>query len=683
MGYIGRDNRLTTFTKQSITANGILTDFTLEQGVGDSSSILVSVGGIVQQPDVAYSATGKTLSFTSAPGIGTTVWVVYLGKELHSTYNISVSANADSQIGVGNGTTTPFTLSHSVTNPQSIIVTLNGVAQEPTTDFTVSGTTLTFTTAPDATSDIMVYFLELETAADYIHDGSITTASFAASDTMPAWNGSALTNLTAGNLTGALPALDGSALTDIPYPIIKSSVDPTVNENPGNGLGTLFLNHTTGNMWALTNATTDQNVWTNVGSGTGHVENTNPTEANNPGPFTWNESTSEQVTFAGATDPDSGGSVTHYKVDNITPNTYLSVSVEEVAAGQPHTFVVSDVPSNQNVTFRVRAKDNDGGYSSGITVSATLLDMVYTVATSTNSTNANGVTVGDYKVHTFVGNGTFTVSQIGTDANIDYLVVAGGGAGGNSIGGGGGAGGLRNSFNNETSGGGGSSETAITGTAQTYQILVGAGGVRGSANATSSKITPTSGSIITTVGGGNGGDYDNNPGTSGGSGGGGNGSGAGGNGEPNQGYRGGLAPLGGAERASGGGGAGAVGAQNQGNTSPGGVGGAGVQSNIDGNNHYWAGGGGGGAYNYGAGNGGIGGGGGGSLRINAQGGTHGTGGGSARNSGDDGQTNPSMNGGAGGTNTGAGGGGGTHGDPIGIGGQGGSGVVIVRYKFQN
>ena len=244
MGYIGRDNRVVSFTKQSFTANGVLTSFTLDYGVGDSSGILVSVGGVVQQPDVAYTTSGTTLTFTAAPGIGTPVWVVYLGKELFSE-KATVYSDSDSQIGTGNGTTTPLTLSHSVTNPQSIIVTLNGVAQEPTTDFTVSGTTLTFTTAPAATSDIMVYFLELETADDYIHDGSITTASFAASDTMPAWNGSALTNLTTGNLTGTLPALDGSALTNVPYPIIKSSVDPTVNENPGNGLGTLFLNHTT------------------------------------------------------------------------------------------------------------------------------------------------------------------------------------------------------------------------------------------------------------------------------------------------------------------------------------------------------------------------------------------------------------------------------------------------------
>ena len=161
MGYIGRDNRLVSFTKQSFTANGVLTSFTLDYGVGDSSGILVSVGGVVQQPDVAYTTSGTTLTFTAAPGIGTPVWVVYLGKELFSQKG-TVYSNADSQIGTGDGTTTPLTLSHSVTNPQSIIVTLNGVAQVPTTDYTVSGTTLTFVAAPNSSKEIIHY-------SSYVH----------------------------------------------------------------------------------------------------------------------------------------------------------------------------------------------------------------------------------------------------------------------------------------------------------------------------------------------------------------------------------------------------------------------------------------------------------------------------------------------------------------------------------
>jgi hypothetical protein len=63
---------------------------------------------------------------------------------------------------------------------------------------------------------------------------------------------------------------------------------------------------------------------------------------------------------------------------------------------------------------------------------------------------ATGGTVtccGDYKIHTFTGPGTFTVSCLGSGANgdkVDYLVVAGGGGGGGFYGGAG-AGGFRES----------------------------------------------------------------------------------------------------------------------------------------------------------------------------------------------------------------------------------------------
>src|SRR5210317_1457957 len=60
-------------------------------------------------------------------------------------------------------------------------------------------------------------------------------------------------------------------------------------------------------------------------------------------------------------------------------------------------------------------------------------------------------TSGDYKIHTFTGPGTFTVSSLGntpTGSQVDYMVIAGGGAGsGNETGGGGGAGGYRESHN--------------------------------------------------------------------------------------------------------------------------------------------------------------------------------------------------------------------------------------------
>ena len=64
-----------------------------------------------------------------------------------------------------------------------------------------------------------------------------------------------------------------------------------------------------------------------------------------------------------------------------------------------------------------------------------------------SATGGTITTSGDFKIHTFTGDGCFVVSSGGGPlATVDYLVVAGGGGGGNSNhGGGSGAGGFRES----------------------------------------------------------------------------------------------------------------------------------------------------------------------------------------------------------------------------------------------
>ena len=62
----------------------------------------------------------------------------------------------------------------------------------------------------------------------------------------------------------------------------------------------------------------------------------------------------------------------------------------------------------------------------------------YTVATGGSIT-----TSGDYKIHTFNSSGTFEITNLGDDAEVEYLVIAGGGSGAGERGGGGGAGGYR------------------------------------------------------------------------------------------------------------------------------------------------------------------------------------------------------------------------------------------------
>ena len=77
--------------------------------------------------------------------------------------------------------------------------------------------------------------------------------------------------LSASKLTGNLPAIDGSALTGI-QAFIKNASDPTISSNPSQGVGTVWVNKTSGEMFVCTDATAGSNTWKNLGSGSGDIE---------------------------------------------------------------------------------------------------------------------------------------------------------------------------------------------------------------------------------------------------------------------------------------------------------------------------------------------------------------------------------------------------------------------------
>ena len=78
--------------------------------------------------------------------------MAYLGKE---AVNRSTGTSKDSFSG--DGSTTAFTMSKSVLLVTDIEVFVDNVQQEPTTAYTVSATTLTFTEAPaNATNNVYV-----------------------------------------------------------------------------------------------------------------------------------------------------------------------------------------------------------------------------------------------------------------------------------------------------------------------------------------------------------------------------------------------------------------------------------------------------------------------------------------------------------------------------------------------
>ena len=69
----------------------------------------------------------------------------YIGKDPQFIYTYT------SGTATGNGSTTAFTISSGRT-VEDVLVFVNGFQLTPTTDYTISGTTLTFTTAPASSS---------------------------------------------------------------------------------------------------------------------------------------------------------------------------------------------------------------------------------------------------------------------------------------------------------------------------------------------------------------------------------------------------------------------------------------------------------------------------------------------------------------------------------------------------
>ena len=371
-----------------------------------------------------------------------------------------------------------------------------------------------------------------------------------------------------------------------------------------------------------------------------------------------------------------------------------AVTLNLPAGSAGNIIAVSDYSRNfatANLTINPNGSEKIGGVAEDLIldVNGQALTLIYVdgtngwinvqnaedTETGTSFVSATGgtiTTVGNCKIHTFTSPGTFAVSGVsGTTTNnvASVLIVAGGSGGGYDRGGGGGAGGYREfkspvtPFTASPLAGSG-----LTLSAQSYPIVVGAGSTAGTGPSRPPNGSNSSAISQTSAGGGGAGSPGATSGNPGGSGGGARDVAAsGGTGNvppvsPPQGNAGGSSTGNQSGPGGGGGGATQTGFDGQGNPSQPtmGDGGDGATTSINNSATAYAGGGGSG--------------GGGSVPAGGEGGTGG-GGTGAGNSGPDGTAGTANTGGGGGAGNGGGSG-------YQNGKAGGSGIVIIRYKFQ-
>jgi len=127
----------------------------------------------------------------------------YIGNTAADRFVASKAASVYS----GDGSTTAFTLEHAVGSDEDILVSVDGVIQEPSVAYAVSsGTTLTFTAAPSSNSgnNIFVYYL-FRTVATVDHPAtsalSATSGTFTGNTTIGGTLGVTGTSTLSGNAT--------------------------------------------------------------------------------------------------------------------------------------------------------------------------------------------------------------------------------------------------------------------------------------------------------------------------------------------------------------------------------------------------------------------------------------------------------------------------------------------------
>jgi hypothetical protein len=144
------DNISGSFNGSATTFN--LTVSTAPVTAGTAQQLLISLGGVIQNPGTDYTVSTNTITFTTAPAVGLSFFGVLMGDTLNT------GTPSDGTVGTSklvDGSVTPSKLSQPLTLSTSVAST--------------SGTSIDFTGIPSWVKRITVMFFDVSTSgSDYL-----------------------------------------------------------------------------------------------------------------------------------------------------------------------------------------------------------------------------------------------------------------------------------------------------------------------------------------------------------------------------------------------------------------------------------------------------------------------------------------------------------------------------------
>ena len=152
------------YASQTFTGDNSTTAFTLNNDPGTAQALLVMVENVIQEPIENYTTSGTTLTFAGVPALNARIYVRYLGLPLNNTTppndsvtNAKLNLTYTSNQYTGDNTTTAYTIASGHTI-NSVLVVLDGSILPPA-DYSISGTTLTFGSAPLTSQSIDIRYM--------------------------------------------------------------------------------------------------------------------------------------------------------------------------------------------------------------------------------------------------------------------------------------------------------------------------------------------------------------------------------------------------------------------------------------------------------------------------------------------------------------------------------------------
>lgn len=150
------------------TGDGSTTGFALSSSVSTASpaAVFVTIDGVSQLAN-AYSLSGTTLTFTEAPANSAVI---------EARYGTDTDQNVSNF--TGDGSETSFQLAKTPSSNAAAFVSIDGVIQRVNT-YTLSGSTLTFSSAPPSGAEIEVRFGfdAMDLAGSFTASGSLSAFS--------------------------------------------------------------------------------------------------------------------------------------------------------------------------------------------------------------------------------------------------------------------------------------------------------------------------------------------------------------------------------------------------------------------------------------------------------------------------------------------------------------------------